>query len=176
MAEIKSTLDLVMEKTKGMLLSEEEKRKIKLSERVEKIRGLVDGYLQGKWSKEKLKKEIEALSTGFEKEVYREVWQSLLDRFDFGEEGRKCLEALALFTNEEEYLNKLDSLWSEYQETYNQWLAERRLQLTSELARLGISGSAILPLPPNDLGWSDKKQEFNRRLTEIREAWKSAAK
>ncbi|MCK9276084.1 MAG: hypothetical protein M0P57_13445 [Syntrophales bacterium] len=51
MAEIKSTLDIIMEKTRGMTLSDQEKKEIRLKEQEGKIKGLVERFSVGFISK-----------------------------------------------------------------------------------------------------------------------------
>ena len=62
MGEIRSTLDIIMEKTKGLSMSEEEKKAFKKQETAGKIRGLIQKYLDGTVAMDKLKVEIAALA------------------------------------------------------------------------------------------------------------------
>jgi hypothetical protein len=57
MGEIKSTLDLVMEKTKDLTLSSEEKKAQKQKEIENRIKGLLQKYQDGFLSKSELKTE-----------------------------------------------------------------------------------------------------------------------
>ena len=47
MGEIKSTLDIIMEKTKGLTMSEEERTSFKEKELTGKVKGLVQKYING---------------------------------------------------------------------------------------------------------------------------------
>ena len=61
MGEIKSTLDLVMERTKNLSLSDEEKQAQKQKEVESRIRGLLQKYLDGWLDKNQLKIDYESL-------------------------------------------------------------------------------------------------------------------
>ena len=60
MGEIKSTLDIIMEKTKGMTMSDEEKRELKKKELSDRLKGLIQKFLDGILTYEDLKGEISA--------------------------------------------------------------------------------------------------------------------
>ena len=47
MGEIKSTMDIIMEKTKGLTMTEEEKAEYKHKELTGKVRGLIQKFLDG---------------------------------------------------------------------------------------------------------------------------------
>ena len=61
MGEIKSTLDLVMEKTRHLTLSQEEKEDQKRIEVNKKLQGLLQKYQDNLLKKENLKKELNKL-------------------------------------------------------------------------------------------------------------------
>ncbi len=62
MGEIKSTMDIIMEKTKGLTMSEEEKAEYKQQELTGKVRGLIQKFLDGILDLDRLKVEVAALS------------------------------------------------------------------------------------------------------------------
>ena len=61
MGEIKSTLDIIMEKTKGLTMTEEEKTEYRQQELTGKVRGLIQKFLEGVLKLEKFKVEVAAL-------------------------------------------------------------------------------------------------------------------
>ncbi|MCX5842099.1 MAG: hypothetical protein NTY16_11755, partial [Deltaproteobacteria bacterium] len=65
MAEIKSTLELIMERTKNLTMTEEEKENLQKKERAGKINGLVQKYLDRIISVKTLKSEIELEEKAF---------------------------------------------------------------------------------------------------------------
>ena len=61
MAKIKSTLDLIMEKTGHLSLNAEEKEEMKREERVRRIRGIVAPFLNGEKDVNLLMRELDRL-------------------------------------------------------------------------------------------------------------------
>jgi hypothetical protein len=59
MGEIRSTLDIIMEKTEGLTISEEEKRAFQKSEIEVKVRGLLQRFIDGILDIERLAGEVE---------------------------------------------------------------------------------------------------------------------
>jgi len=60
-AEIKSTLDLVLEKTRDLTLTEEEKRNLEREELDKKIQRIVNRYLDNSLPVTRLRREVECI-------------------------------------------------------------------------------------------------------------------
>ena len=73
MAEIKSTLDLIMEKTKGLTLSPEEKEKILREEWLKKAKGWIQKFLDDRTDLGKVKDELSRREKPLE-------WKSILKK------------------------------------------------------------------------------------------------
>jgi hypothetical protein len=69
MSEIKSTLDLVMEKTRHLTMSQEEKEAQKRIEANRRLQGLLQKYQDNLLKKENLKKELDSLKIAYELDV-----------------------------------------------------------------------------------------------------------
>jgi hypothetical protein len=78
MGEIKSTLDLVMEKTKHLSLSEEEKLNTKKIDMQNKIRGLINKYEESTLNFTELKKSIDSLQKQYGSDCSRHVAAEVL--------------------------------------------------------------------------------------------------
>jgi len=65
MGEIKSTLDLVLEKTKNLTLSSEEKEEQRQKEIENRIKGMMQKYQDGMLSKNQLTTDYEILKTDY---------------------------------------------------------------------------------------------------------------
>ena len=78
MGEIKSTIDIIMEKTKGMTMSEDEKQEIKKKELTGKIRGLIQRFMDGVINLDGLKIEIASIEED-QVEIVREAVMNELD-------------------------------------------------------------------------------------------------
>ena len=62
MAEIKSTLDLIMEKTKGLTMSDEEKEAFQQKELETKLRGSLQKVMEGRLKLERFQMELDAFN------------------------------------------------------------------------------------------------------------------
>ena len=81
MTEIKSTMDIIMEKAKKFSVTEEEKKAFRRHELEGRIKGLIQKYLDALVDLEKLKEDIGALRKEEPKE---------LDQLIRRGSGRKC--------------------------------------------------------------------------------------
>ena len=79
MGEIKSTLDLVMEKTRHLTLSQEEKKAQKEIEVNKRLQGLLQKYQDNLLKKENLKKELDHLKIEYDLDVNKMLAKLLLN-------------------------------------------------------------------------------------------------
>ncbi len=169
MAEIKSTLDLVMERTRGLSLSDREKKEMKDKELADKVRALferfINEYMGIKW----LETEINNLGeTG--RRIRGAVKLEILDRLAANGRTPEVVEKL---------LSALESLTGAPPDVYRgiiadheKYLSHRKLdfsgRINADLAREGISGSAVLPNIAADPVWKAElekiSQEFRQKM------------
>lgn len=163
MAEIKSTLDLVMERTKNLTLSSEEKQAQKDKKITNRIKGLVlklqDGLLAASQFNElygKLKKDSELPDDSL---LVRDV----LTRLDPGQDNQVLLETL-------EECCRVDtatvrSIINDYRDAYNLAAQKRSAQLKEDLAQKhSISGTAVIPNLDADGQWHQEAQDMRRQF------------
>ncbi len=161
MAEIKSTLDLVMEKLKDMEVTEEEKRQFREKEEREKAQRLFHRYFKGEgrdW--DTLKREVRKLEGVAREEFLRLVAEeipldgALPDRYArglevvFGPQGKGRIEEAL-----EGYRRRREARGSEL-----------KAELLQDLARRGIKGSAVDPNPRFHPRWREVMGELERDL------------
>ena len=149
MAEIKSTLDLIMEKTKGLTLSPKEKEEVRREEWLKKARGLIQKFLDDRTDLGKVKEELfnrEKPSDG-ENILKRELINGLDPEGD--NEKRFQLIGELLQIPRETFLKIL--------EAFNQRIHQEKIRQTDhlikQLAGQGISGSAVIPNLERDPSW-----------------------
>jgi hypothetical protein len=152
MAEIKSTLDLVMEKTKHLSLSDDEKQKQKSVEIEKRINGLLQKCRDQILSTDELQQEYGRLKKEFSLTNDSCLISQIISSIDpLGDN----LILLAL-------LNKfcaggsagVESLLSEFQDEFNSAASYRMLEFREDLARNHhISGSAVVPNLQTDDDW-----------------------
>ena len=153
MAEIKSTLDLIMEKTAGLVLSDEEKEKSRAEEREKKALGVALRLLEGTLRLKDAETEISNLGGGNKEEFRRLAGRELVREADLGRSSGEAAapgaeEALAsLFPGEAEEIQRL---FKEARTAYGLELAKAEAvegqKVLDGLRERGISGTALRPV------------------------------
>lgn len=167
MAEIKSTIDLIMERTKNLSLSEEEKTAIRRREAEGKAKGWIQRYRDGMATLRDLKKEYAKEKKEFpeSERIFRSV---LLEHVEPGGENGAVFELM------EKVLKMKMEPVRELAETCREDLSRIVLEgLEAEreaLRRKGISGAAVIPNPNRDQALLERVREersaFRKRLLE----------
>lgn len=166
MGEIRSTLDIIMEKAERVTVTDEEKEAFMKSDVEGKVRGLLQKHLDGIINQERLKKEVEAM--GGERYVVATVAlkKECLDRIEPGEDNRPLLEILAHVVGLD--TKSVRELLSRYQQEREEKRSNRELALKERLKDQGISGTAVLPNLGADPEWTrylfEVKARFHQRI------------
>ena len=95
MGEIKSTLDLVMEKTHHLTLSQEEKEAQNEIEVNRRLQGLLQKYQDDFLNKDNLKKELDNLKIAYDLNVNEMMADLLLNSLKIGQDNTAFLELLS---------------------------------------------------------------------------------
>ena len=95
MSEIKSTLDLVMEKTRHLTLSQKEKEAQKRIEVNKRLQGLLQKYQDDFLKKDNLKKELDNLKIAYDLNVDEMLADLLLNSLRIGQDNTVFLELLS---------------------------------------------------------------------------------
>jgi hypothetical protein len=149
MSEIKSTLDLVMERTRNLSLSEEEKALMKQEEFDKRLRGLIGQYVDGMFSPGALKKRIYGLEEEYSVRERRPALEALLGLFDPDGDNERILDLLADWSPE--LHGTLERIIGDYQNQKRDLMDEAGNRLREHLAEHhGIRGSALLPNAEKD--------------------------
>ena len=169
MGEIKSTLDLVLEKTRDLTLSKEEKLDLAREELDKKIQGLVNRYLDNILPLGRLKEEIQSIDSKENGLVFKLLKKHLLAHFDPDSDNSLLVSALSKIAGFDV------SLLTVFQKDY---LAEReeterafKESALSALEERGVSGSAVVPNLSQDPDWDQSlrslRERYQERLTAI---------
>ena len=171
MGEIKSTLDLVMEKTRNLTLSAEEKLAQKEIEIGNRIKGLVQKYQDGLLIKNQLKTEYEGLKKDSNLSDDSLLVNEVLARLDPDQNPQILMEILEEFC-------RLDTATirasiKDYRDACNQAAQKRALQIKENLAqKYSITGSAVSPNLDADEKWQretqDLQRQFEDRLSQLK--------
>ena len=176
MGEIKSTLDLVLEKTSHLTLSDEEKREQKHKDAIGRLTGLLQRYQDGKLNAQKMEEELERLvqtDDGPDESVVRD---EIAGRIELGGDNKLWLALLqarfrldpsGVESVEEEYLRAVEAAAVQQNEKI-----KKELQQHSR-----ISGSAVVPNLDADPAWINELQalssDYQLRLTAALDKMKS---
>ena len=167
MGEIKSTMDIIMEKTKGLTLSEEEKAEYKHQELTGKVKSLIQKFLDGHLKQDRFKVEVTALSGKQKNRVNRVIVDESVPHIQLGEQNETIfriieetvgVDAGPIREMERAFMDRIE--------------AERRdceKSLREKLEKKGISGSAVIPNLKADPDWrqylSDENEAFRAKIS-----------
>jgi hypothetical protein len=176
MGEIKSTLELAMERTRKLAITQEEKEEIKRLEILKKATGLCHRYMEGRVPLHEILREIERM-TDQEKSKVKKVLLS------------QWVEALSLESDYERLFDGIESLRgmkvsglrekfqllvSEYQVERKKTEQDIERQAIEELKTEGIFGTAVVPRLEGNPKWRECTQAMNalfrKRVEEVKEA------
>ncbi|MEJ2168930.1 MAG: hypothetical protein P8X90_25725 [Desulfobacterales bacterium] len=163
MGEIKSTLDLVMERTKNLSLSDEEKRAQKQKETESRIKGLLQKYQDGLLNKDQLKIDYESLKKDSDLSDDKAMINEIFSRFDYNQDNQLLLEIL------EECCRvnpaTLKAIINDCRRAHHEAAGQRKAQLKENLAQThAISGSAVVPNLQADEQWRRTEGEMRLRF------------
>ena len=152
MGEIKSTLDLVMEKTRHLTLSQEEKEAQKRIEVNKRLQGLLQKYQDKFLKKDNLKKELYSLKLAYDLNVDEVLADLLLNSLKIGRDNTVFLELLSEFFGLN--LSGLETIFQNFKAKVKSATKERVDQIKTDLSKKRfVSGSAVIPNLESDREW-----------------------
>jgi hypothetical protein len=162
MAEIKSTLDLVMERTKHLTLSAEEKLEMQLQDFVKKVPGYMERLLGGALTPEELLNEIKTQPRELSERAHREIARQLSRTLDLTDRTSPLIPALEMLADPgwAEMLVEIKRCRSEYRKAAADLQRQARERMLARLAAEGIRGSAVVAKLEGDEFWETE----DRRL------------
>ena len=166
MGEIKSTLDLVMEKTRHLTLSQKEKEGQKQIEVNKRLKGLLQKYQDNLLREEHLGQELESLRKTFDLNVKEMLSHILLDGLKLGSNNISLLELLSTICGLE--VSGLEELFHDFQNTIEIAAQKRIEEVKASLAKKRlISGSAVVPNLEIDSEWLAEVQGIKGKFDQI---------
>ena len=152
MSEIKSTLDLVLEKTRHLTLSQEEKEAQKRIEVNRRLQGLLQKYQDNLLKKDNLKKELDSLKIAYELNVDEMLADLLLNNLKLDRDNTLFLELLSEIFGFD--LSGLETIFQNFKTAVKSATKERVDQIKTDLSKKRlISGSAVVPNLESDKEW-----------------------
>ena len=176
MAEIKSSLELAMERTKKFAISEKEKEEIRQKEILQKATSLFHWYREGYVSLNEILKEIERMekkTATMVKEFLLSQWINTLSlEEDDDERILRGIESLKQQSIDEIKQN-LHHLLSQYQREKEKAKEKMKIQFTEALRKEGIYGNAVDPKLEGSELWKKENEKLNHpyrmKLEKIKE-------
>jgi hypothetical protein len=173
--EIKSTLELAMERTKKFAISEKEKEEIKQKEILQKVASLFHRYREGHLPLNEILKEIEKMEQKTATMVKESLLSQWIDALSLDDDNERILKGIESFKqrNIDEVKQKFRHLLSQYQDEKGKIKEEVKIQFTEALRKEGIYGSAVEPKIEGGEFWKKEKEKldhsYKKKLEEIKE-------
>jgi len=166
MGEIKSTLEIIMEKTEGLTMSDDEKKAFRKKEVEGKVKGLLLKFIDGLTNLKSLKKEIASLDKDDQVSVKEIVIKECLDHVDPETDNSLLFDVLQHVACVD--TTYIQSLLSKFHDTLDREKGVRERGLRKLIQGKGISGLAVLPNLNADKEWihfvTDIKKRFQKNL------------
>jgi hypothetical protein len=162
MGEIKSTMDIIMEKTKGLTMSEEEKAEYKQKELAGKVRGLIQKVLDDVLDLDRCRMEMAALSGEQEQENKGIIVEESITHIKLGANNEPVFRILQETADVD--VKPIHEMENAFTKRIEDKLADREKSLKEKLEKKGVSGSAVIPNIRTDPDWqqylSDENEAF----------------
>ena len=160
MGEIRSTMDIIMEKAKGLTMTDEEKEAFRKKETEGKVRGLFQRFLDGFIDVERLKDEIGSLGEKRYAMAREALIRECMGRMEPGADNTIFLDALENAAGLD--IAPIRKIILDYNKELEQQKMDRKQVLQKNLEGLGISGTAVIPNIHADQEWIRHLSEMNK--------------
>jgi hypothetical protein len=174
MGEIKSTLELAMERTKKFAISEREKKEMKQKEVLQKATRLFYGYRDGHLPLNEILKQIERMEKKTAATVKELLLSQWVDTLSLDDEEERILKGIELLEQRDihEVKQKFRDLLSQYRGEKEKVKEKAMVQLIESLRRDGICGSAVEPKLEGSEFWKKENvkldDSYKMKLEEIK--------
>lgn len=173
MGELKSTLDIIMEKSSHLNLSEEEKREHEFTEMQQRLKGLIQKILDRTLKMEQLKQKLHVLEKTHgvcTKEIFLE---EIIDQLTIDQDDRLLLRLLQEFFE----ADKIVSIYNQYHDKISLFFQESISKMKERLKQKHhISGSAVKPNLNADAVWLTELQRIKDECKRMMRQEKSRMK
>jgi len=174
-AEIKSTLDLVLEKTRNMSLTSEEKKQLDEEAAMKRARGLFQKYVDGVCGLRELEEYVKQGTESNPEKTRRHISLFMIESLAPGMAENIHLEGLKawLGPKADSEIDSAAVILDWYREEVSKLHEEIENKLKIDLEQRGIRGSAVKAKVTEDKQWrarkEELKQEAERRLENIKD-------
>jgi hypothetical protein len=169
MGEIKSTLDIIMEKTKDLKMTDEEERAFRKRDVEGKVRGALQKFLDGLMDSNRLKEELNGLGEKQHTMAKEALLRECVDRMEPGADNSPILDALENAASLD--ISPVKKILLGYHQDLEQQKNVREKVLENRLEERSISGTAVVPNIYSDKEWiqylSEVKKGFRAKVEEL---------
>ncbi|MGD9180525.1 MAG: hypothetical protein PVG15_03575 [Desulfobacterales bacterium] len=163
MGKIKSTLDLVMEKTKNLNLSDEERQGQKNKEIESRIRGLLQKFKDQALKFDNLRSEYQKLQKDYDLSANAPLIKEICRQIELGKDNHAWLELLVQFKVAD--IEGITSVLHEFDDVINAAARERSKLLKEKIAEAHfISGPAVVPNLEGDEAWQEQAGKIRAKF------------
>jgi hypothetical protein len=178
MGEIKSALELAMEKSEKYVISAEERERIREKEILQKATGLFHRYKEGHLSQSEMMREIEKIEEKVRERVKEVLFSRWTDALSFDSDPERPFGAMESLKGQS--LSNIRKEFESLRSVYRNELEEARqtlsLALVEALKDKGIDGEAVEANLEGSEKWKGRVEEVKRShqedLKEIKDALK----
>jgi hypothetical protein len=163
MAEIKSTLELALERTKRMAISDKEKEEIRQKRLLETATRFFHRYREGNAPLSELQKEIEKMDKKTSAAVKEFLLSQWIDALSLKDEDEQLIKGVEWLKNGQlkEILERFRHLSSQYREEMDKIMQQVRSRMEEALKREGIAGSAVEPNVEGNPLWKEAVEKLD---------------
>ncbi len=175
MGEIKSSLELALERTKGLKISEKEREEIKRKEIVQKAEAFAHRYQEGSMSIREIQKEMERMEKKRAIEIEEYLVNQWIKNLSLNMEGEKLIDGIEELKGRpmDEIRKEFRNLLTSYQEEKEKAKQKIRTLILGRLKKEGFEGSAMEPPIERSPLWQEEKlkmdQSYQERLEPLKE-------
>lgn len=170
MVEIRSTLDLIMDKTRGMSLSQEEKASLHMEGLRKRANGFKIRLLDDPSRADEILATLDNEPESDRRVLHSLLWNAMVESLPAHEELLKCLHIMEMLPAGQAKVATLHELRASFKSWLKTRGGDRKKVLARErkkLAAAGISGSAVVPKIPTG---SSAEQGFEQELGKLKTA------
>ena len=161
MAEIKSAIEIAMERTRGLRLSSAEKEKLKEEEFQSRAHALVNRFLDVDLHFREVQKELDKYSSKQRIQLERIMVRDLTEALDLDRDNDLVFQGIEILSPDKTgTIPRIKELTNEYQQKRKGALRETAEILRTKWANLGISGSAVVPKVAESPEFADALRAF----------------
>ncbi len=168
MGEIRSTIEIMMERTKGLSLSDEEKNALKREELQKRAKGLYLKLTEAPALMDSLLEGLRDSSEPDNKTLHALLWNIFVENLPLGKDVDGYLDLMRKIPISPDRISALSDLQKELKTREKNWMKQRKAALEAERKRLaaaGISGTAVSPkLRSDNEGVVDLIAKYRKKL------------